>query len=265
MQLAWATDIHLDHCKPEALQAFLEALTAAQADALCLTGDLSEAPQLQAHLCLLAEHLQKPVYFVLGNHDYYHGSIAEVRQRMTQLSQQHPWLRWLPAAGLVPLSPESCLLGHDCWGDGRNGNLAQSWIKMTDFRLISEFVKAGENGREALLHRLGDEGADYLRPLLYQALSEFRQVWLLMHPPPLREACLYGSEVADDHWAPYFTCKAAGDLLLEVLPQYPQTQLTVLAGHTHNVCDLQALPNLRIKVGLADYGQPTLAELLSIA
>src|SRR5690606_16080809 len=149
-QLAWATDIHFDHAGPEAKTAFLQALQTSEAEALCLTGDLSEAPQLTEHLQEIAGAFERPVYFVLGNHDYYHSSLSAVRTQMQRLSQDHPWLRWLPACGITPLNAQTALLGHDGWGDGRHGNLAQSWIKMTDFRLIDDFVRAGETGREAL-------------------------------------------------------------------------------------------------------------------
>lgn len=262
MKLAWATDIHLDHCDEARIAAFVEQLRGAQA--LALTGDLSEAPQLRGHLEQLATALTCPIYFILGNHDYYHGSIQAVREQMRDLSAISPWLRWLPAGGIVPLSAQTCILGHDSWGDGRNGDVINSWVKLKDFRLIEDFVTAGEAGRVALLNNLGDEAAAYLAPLLPQALSCYRHVILLMHPPPLQEACLYGSEIADDNWAPHFTCKAVGDLLLETLPKHPQTQVTVLAGHTHNICDIQPLPNLRICVGAAEYGQPALAGSFEI-
>ncbi|HEY9843173.1 MAG TPA: hypothetical protein V6D23_22075, partial [Candidatus Obscuribacterales bacterium] len=158
----------------------------------------------------------------------------------------------------------TCILGHDSWGDGRNGDVENTWVKLKDFRLIEEFIEAGEAGRVALLNRLGDEGAAHFRDSLPQALSQYEQVILLMHPPPLREACLYGTEMADDNWAPHFTCRAVGDLLLELLPGYPSCQLTVLAGHTHNVCDLRHLPNLRLCVGAAEYGQPALAQVFEL-
>lgn len=266
MKLAWATDIHLDHCDAAGLTEFFNKLAAQQADAYCLTGDLSEAPLLRNHLEQLAEAVQKPVYFILGNHDYYHGSIPAVRADMTELTQTSAWLRWLPATGIIPLSEETCILGHDCWGDGRNGDVVNTWVKLKDFRLIEDFAIAGESGRVALLNRLGDEGADYLRGLLPEALSRYKQVVLLMHMPPLREACLYGTEVADDNWAPHFTCKAVGDLLLELLPDYPHSEVTVLAGHTHNICDLRPIEGLglRICVGAAEYGQPEIASILEL-
>lgn len=265
MKLAWATDLHLDHCDAAGREAFARQLAASDAEAFCLTGDLSEAPQLEAHLQELAAAVERPIYFVLGNHDYYHGSLAAVRAQMRRLSHHSAWLRWLPATGTVALSPQTALIGHDAWGDGRNGKIHESWIRLTDFRLIEEFVQAGEAGRVALLARLGDEAAEYLRPRLLEVLSAYRTGVLLMHPPPLRAACLYGTEIADDNWAPYFTCKAVGDLLLELMPQYPDRELLVLAGHTHNICDIRPLANLRVCVGTAAYARPQLAGEFTLA
>lgn len=277
-RLSWATDIHLDQCEPAAFDAFIEALKAEAPDGICLTGDLSEAPRLQADLERVADAVGVPVYFVLGNHDYYHGSIAEVRQAMTRLSKQHPLLHWLPAtaeAGIA-LGKHTRLIGHGAWGDGGNGKVQESWIRLQDFRKIAELSAAnGDTDQlsaeerkarpisKALidsLRQLGQEAADFLRPRLLLALQEAPQVFLLMHPPPFREACLYGVDMADDHWAPHFTCKAVGDLLIEVMAQRPQQQLTVLAGHTHNVYDAFVHPNIRVCVGAAEYGHPGLAQ-----
>lgn len=277
-RLSWATDIHLDHCEPDAFAAFIEEIQASDPDALCLTGDLSEAPQLQADLTRVAEAINRPVYFVLGNHDYYNGSIAEVRQAMTQLTAEHPLLHWLPATSTagIALGAQTRLIGHGCWGDGGNGNIRDSWIRLQDFRWIAELRQAnGETAHlsaeerrarplsEALiaaLKALGQEGADCLRPRLIEALKHAPQVFLLMHPPPFREACLYGTQMADDHWAPHFTCKAVGDMLQEVMGAHPKHTLTVLAGHTHNVHDAFVHPNIRVCVGAADYGNPHLAQ-----
>ena len=130
--LAWATDIHLDHCDAEVIAAFAQNIRSKNPQALCLTGDLAESQNVADYLSDLAAELQIPVYFILGNHDYYHGSIAEVRTAMLELSQQSEWLRWMPASGLVPLSDSSCLLGHDGWSDGRHGDYALSLIHISE-------------------------------------------------------------------------------------------------------------------------------------
>lgn len=281
-RLSWATDIHLDQCDDEAFDRFITEVKAARPDGVCLTGDLSEAPRLQQDLIRVAEALEVPVYFVLGNHDYYHGSIAAVREQMAALSADLSLLHWLPAtpATGIALNANTRLIGHGSWGDGGNGNLRESWIRLQDFRKIAELNTANGNTdalsaeerrerplSDALVQKLkdlGEEAARFLEPRLKNALQAAPQVFLLMHPPPFREACLYGTEVADDHWAPHFTCRAVGDMLQRVMSAHPQHRLTVLAGHTHNVHDAWVYPNIRVCVGAADYGSPRLANTFSL-
>jgi predicted MPP superfamily phosphohydrolase len=100
-RLAWVTDVHLDFLDHESLYRFHEAVVAASPDALLVGGDTATAPSLEEHLAALAGRLQRPLYFVLGNHNFYRGSIHAVRQRAEALNQESPWLRWLPAAGVV--------------------------------------------------------------------------------------------------------------------------------------------------------------------
>ncbi len=63
---------------------FVKVLASQKLDGLFLTGDISTASQIEAHLQLFEDLYQSPVYFVLGNHDYYGGSIEAVR-KMTLL------------------------------------------------------------------------------------------------------------------------------------------------------------------------------------
>ena len=71
-----------------------------------------------------------------------------------------------------------------------------------------------EHGVDATAFRLGDDAAATLRPHLVEALEAAPEVLLLTHVPPFREACWHEGRTSDDDWAPGFTCKAVGDLLL---------------------------------------------------
>jgi hypothetical protein len=73
MRLAWATDIHLNFLDAAARRGFLESL-GKQAGAVAISGDIGESPDIEGHLLEMEEVLQRPIYFVLGNHDFYHGS-----------------------------------------------------------------------------------------------------------------------------------------------------------------------------------------------
>ena len=69
--------------------------------------------------------------------------------------------------------------------------------------------------------------------------------------------------VSDDNWLPHFTCKAAGDALIEAISQRPDREMTVLCGHTHGAGEAQILPNLRVLIGGAVYGAPAIQRMLS--
>src|SRR4051812_23762211 len=74
MRLAWATDVHLNFVSGPQIAAFAQALVAGEPDAVVLSGDIAEAPTLREHLLAVEAVVQRPLYFVLGNHDYYGGS-----------------------------------------------------------------------------------------------------------------------------------------------------------------------------------------------
>jgi len=78
MRLAWATDIHLDHASEVARRKFCQYVKD-QADALVVTGDIAKSHILGSALESLATLTDRPVYFVLGNHDFYRGSVASTR------------------------------------------------------------------------------------------------------------------------------------------------------------------------------------------
>jgi len=73
-------------------------------------GDIGTAADVSERLLDLADMAGMTVHFVLGNHDYYGGSIAQVRQRVGSLG--HSGLRWLPAAGPQELAPGVTLVVH---------------------------------------------------------------------------------------------------------------------------------------------------------
>ena len=78
MRAAWTTDIHLNFLKEKRRKVFFREISAQNPDMVFITGDIAEAPTLSFHLQEMAECIQKPLYFVLGNHDYYYGSIEDV-------------------------------------------------------------------------------------------------------------------------------------------------------------------------------------------
>jgi Icc protein len=265
--LAWLTDIHLNFLRPPALEAFFDVLAETGADAFAISGDIGESHDVAVHLRTIADRVERPVYFVLGNHDFYRGSIVEVRGKVRALCSVTPNLHWMPDAGVVPFTDEACLVGHDGWGDGRLGNYRSSDVLLNDFELIGEFGGFDEDpdDRLAKLHALGDEAAAHFRAVLPDALSRFRHVVAVTHVPPFRESCWHEGTISDDNWLPFFACQAVGDALVEAMTAAPDRKMTVLCGHTHGGGEAQILPNLRVLTGGARYGRPAIQDVLELS
>jgi 3',5'-cyclic AMP phosphodiesterase CpdA len=60
---------------PEGLAALVRDIHEARPDAVLVGGDIGEADSFAGFLGRLAELLDVPLFFVLGNHDYYRGSM----------------------------------------------------------------------------------------------------------------------------------------------------------------------------------------------
>jgi len=259
-RIAWLTDVHLNFLRPAPREAFFASLP--EADALVITGDIGESHDVADHLRSFAA--RGPVFFVLGNHDFYHGSIAGVRAEVRELCREVPSLYWMPDAGVVPLTDSTYIVGHDGWGDGRLGDYHGSPVRLNDWRLIDELTGLNNDGRLAKLNALGDEAADHFRAVLPGALSQFEHVVVLTHVPPFREACWHEGKVSDDNWLPHFACKAVGDALREAMIAAPDRRMTVLCGHTHGAGEADVLPNLRVLTGGAVYGKPCVQRVIEV-
>jgi 3',5'-cyclic AMP phosphodiesterase CpdA len=264
MNLTWLTDLHLNFLPSSAVDKFLRCVAETPSDAIVITGDIGEAPDVVRYLEAVASAVLRPVYFVLGNHDFYRGSIASVRAAALELSENSHELRWLPPAGVVPLTSDTCLVGHDGWGDGRYGDYANSHVSLSDWSLIRELSYCGKRERLDLLHKLGVEAAEHFRTVLPAALAQFGHVIVATHVPPFREACWHEGSISDDHWLPHFTCKAVGDVLVELMRAHPDRTMTVLCGHTHSSGEVEVLPNLRVSTGSAVYGAPTVQRMIEV-
>lgn len=263
--LAWATDIHLDFVSARVRTAFAEELAARGPEGVVLSGDLSSAATLVEHLEELAAQLERPIWFVLGNHDFYGGSIAGVRARMRELTATSRWLRWLPACGVVEIGDGWSLVGHDGWGDGRAGDVEGSQVLLNDWRAIRELAGLPRAARVAALRALGDEAAAYLAEVVAAALARTEKLLVVTHVPPFADACWHEGKRSADDWLPWFTCVAVGEALQAALAARPACHALAVCGHTHGAGEIEVLPNLRVLTGGADYGAPAAQPALVLS
>ncbi|MEN9580023.1 MAG: hypothetical protein RJA70_3032, partial [Pseudomonadota bacterium] len=185
--LLWATDVHLDHLRGrDAAKWFGHSLREAHptAEGLLLTGDNAEAPTFAKLLRDLQAAFAAPVYFILGNHDYYRGSFTEGDQQA--LALHSPVLHWLSVSPIWP-APGVALCGSEGWYDVRYGD-PNSDLMMSDFVRIEELFQAQDHSREELIRTLrarADQSADSLDCSLTELEgNKPTQVIIATHVPP---------------------------------------------------------------------------------
>ena len=269
MRLAWATDIHANFVDPGTWHRFLDSLDE-QADAVAISGDIAESRDVGDYLQAIERRLQRPIYFVLGNHDFYRGSITATREVVAQLARGSEHLVYLTTEDIVELTPNTALIGHDGWADARLGDFDRSDVILNDYHLIEELrhwqpghVLDKQRLRTAL-EALGDEAALHLEQSLAAAAAKYRHIIAVTHVPPFREAAWYDGRASDDDFLPHFASKAAGDALLRVMESHPQCDLLVLCGHTHGGGECRPLTNLRVLTGEAEYGAPQIQQVFDV-
>ena len=252
MKIAWATDIHFDHCNQQAINSFIDELKYQAADLLFLTGDLTSHGGANALIHHLTASLNLPIYFVLGNHDFYGTSIETVRKNVDCR------LNYLTKKKVVTLAPRIALIGHDGWCDGLAGDYAHSHIDS----LISDFAEIDELkglSKENRLHRMEDlsgQSVQHLKKLLLKALADHDTVFLLTHYPPYEEACLYEGQHSGKEWLPFFVNLSLGKMLSAMMLNHEDKQLSIYCGHSHHAAFYSPIPNISVEVGHAEYGKP---------
>ncbi len=262
VRIGWLTDLHLNFLAPWAQAAFYEQIREERLDALLISGDIGDAESVVSILSQFAAVVKVPVYFVLGNHDFYGGSMTGVRREIESLCAASEWLRWLPAVGVVSLTAGTALIGHDSWADGRCGDFERSDVFLNDYRLVEEVTGLLKYQRLAKLNELGDEAAQYLEVQARQALAKHKNVIVLTHVPPFREACWHEGRISDNDYLPHFACRVVGERLAAVMREHPFQGMDVLCGHTHGAGRVQVLDNLSVTTGGAEYGFPKLQSVI---
>jgi predicted phosphohydrolase len=259
VRATWLTDIHLNFMRPLALRAFYDRVRGERPDVLLVTGDIGESDSVVRFVDELAAIA--PVYYVLGNHDYYRSSIEHVRGRAPA--------GYLPALTPLQLTERTVVLGVDGWGDARCGDL-QSTVQLSDWQLIEDFapVRYDRAARLKLLQDLGTAEAFALGELLARAPASEALV-VLTHVPPFPEACVYDGAQSEPAWLPWFTCVATGEVLAEYARAHPEKQITVLCGHSHGVGRCRPEPNLEVRTGgwppgVEGYGNPIVQATLEL-
>jgi Icc protein len=262
MKLGWLADIHLDFLDDAARRNFILQLAKHEVDAWLLCGDIGQAGSVNRYLRELADGISAPLYFVLGNHDFYGGSLERVRPHVRSLALELEGLVWLTGIPAVPAAPGVAITGDDGWSDARLGDPAGSDVELNDFYLIEELTVLGRAERIRTLNRLGDEAAARLAPKLEQAAGMARTVLVVTHPPPFAGASWHQGQMSGSAWLPWFACDAAGRVILECARRHPETSFEVFCGHTHGGGRYSPCQNVDVLTAAAEYGKPEVQGIL---
>lgn len=268
-RLIWATDVHLDHANESARSQFANSIRDEKAAALMLTGDIANAKLIDRLLRELQKKIDIPIYFNLGNHDFYGGSIGGVRRWAKGITkQQKVPIFWIEDS-IVELAGNTCLVGVDGWGDGRLGDPEYSDVMLNDWDLIEEFTFVDAMGdREArlkLLRKLGDSMAKRTNIVLDKVLPVANKVLFMTHVPPWKEAAWHEGAHSDNDWLPWFSCKAVGDAIVEQMAKHPTKKITVLCGHTHGNGYSKINEQIEVYTGGAKYRSPEVQKLFDVS
>lgn len=268
MKLIWLTDTHLNFLEQSERMAFYKSIIDCHANGVVITGDIAESGSIVDLLKELVRAIQIPIYFVLGNHDFYFSGVEQVKKEIKDLSKEESLLFYLSANQPICLTNEVILLGQDGWADGRYGDFSSSRVALNDSHLISELFQAKLLSRKHLLAEMqyfADADAKQLQLDLELSIKTYKPKTIVIatHVPPFKEASLFEGKQSDWRFQPFFSCKVIGDLLLDVADNNPQIEFLALCGHTHHKAEYEPKTNLKILVGHSEYYKPQIIEELS--
>jgi predicted phosphohydrolase len=264
MSLLWTNDLHFNFLRQKNA-AFMFAQYIAEenpnADGLIIAGDISSGEVLEDHLSQLAKGFPKPIYFVLGNHDFYNRSFDETTSIVTGLAKKFKNLCWLNQNNQY--NKGLSIVGVGGWYDAYFGNEDTS-VDLSDFSLIQNLRT---NYREHLFEIIRNKSKEEAKRLNSLLLDEIYNVdadvvLVVTHVPPFSGAAWHEGNLCDRDWQPWFTSRLTGEVLDKFAELYPEKKFIVLTGHTHSPGIYERQKNLIIYTGKAIYGTPDLAGII---
>jgi len=266
MKLVWLTDVHLNFLSIEARNIFYQDVIDSSCDCVVISGDIAESNSIIEILKEMANEIKKPIYFVLGNYDYYGSDVKSVRNNMKILTENNLLLHWLPFSGVQQLEENTIILGEDCWSDGRFGDYEKSYVQLNDSVHIKDLSNLNKKGLLRQMQLLADYDANQLNSCLTEAIKNFKpvKVFVIIHIPPFREAAMHLGQISNDDFLPFFSSKVTGDVLLKVATENEDIEFIVLCGHTHSSAFWQPRHNLTVKAGAAVYSKPKIQEVFIV-
>jgi len=267
----WITDTHFN-VREKTIIADLKKIESIlqqeSADGLILSGDISIASKLVFQLGMLEQAVKKPIYFTLGNHDFWGAAYDDVDRVMKELTLISPFLKYLPSSEYQQIGATTCLIGANTWYDAILGKsdtflVMGDWIKMKDYvtafegNTLSETVPMTMKQHNAIVEvsrQLSRKAVDQVVKGIKAAMrNNFKNIVIVSHVPPFQEVCMHKENPSDKNYLPWYTSKLLGDAIMIAAKQLPDCNFTVLCGHTHTYCEKRLEKNLLVIAGSGNY------------
>lgn len=134
------SDIHLEACDSRTKEDFIQTLVKSEPEILIIAGDIERAKGVCAELTYLSRALPaSKIYFVLGNHDYYDGSLEEVFQSVSETARASDNLVYLSDSEASEICPGTFIVGDDGFYDLQCGQVNFAAYTSSDFTYIQDF------------------------------------------------------------------------------------------------------------------------------
>jgi len=253
----WYSDTHFNRSLFLSKTRFVNHIKKEGPKGIFLTGDISCGLFIKSDLEYFAKNIVCPIYFVLGNHDYYYSSFNEIHDQMSWLTKKYKNLIWLTKSEPIELNEEVCLLGTEGWYDSSLGNY--QYIKYTtDWFLIKEPRRLPSfQDRIDFFRTKANDSVDFIVKHLDKLFDKYKTIYFLTHFPPWKEATRDQGTFLEPFWLPYNVNNRLGKKIEELMSGHKKRNIIVLAGHTHSSSHIRISKNIQCIVSDAKYfGQP---------
>lgn len=258
----WFTDVHFDYVGELNLFKFIDTVNQFQPKGIFITGDIANGLSIAKDLRYIARNCKTNIYFVLGNHDRYFSSFRRVKEKIQKLCKKYKNLFWMPEAGIVELNSQNCLIGVDGWFNFSYSN-PNHILFANDWFLIKELiVNYSVKSKLRFIKRIVNDGCKIAENNIKLALEKYNHIHFITHFPPFIEAAGNDEYYFKDFWNSYDVNTKLGNVLKDIMKDYPDKKLTIYCGHTHKWKRTHISDNIECIVGDSKYFNPSFSKTI---
>lgn len=244
--MLWLTDIHADKKSEKQLDELYHNINQLNPDLICITGDIADGEKAHLFLENLFTNTNRPIAFVLGNHDFYGWSMEDFQQQTTQFSHKNKGIIYLSDIEGLQFGNDNMIIGIDNWNDLTEYNLNEAPIRSWDFDHIEDFKGLSDQELINKSKELAAHSCKELEAKLQYAYEQgIKNLYIAMHFAPYHSSHYYSQEILNNEKHKYYwSCSPIGKIIDQFANEHPEIHITILSGHTHAKGEYQAKGNV---------------------